>query len=75
MNIRTPFLKKRGGVLFFWVCKLKDLGNAKVRIVNLGVVRRPDDYHWGFNELLEDAPLFWSVSLMTSCSNLRVKKL
>ena len=53
MNIETPFLKKRGGVLSFWACKFKDLGNEKVRILNLGVVRRPDDYHWGFIELLK----------------------
>jgi len=25
MNIRTPFLNKRGGVLLFWACKFEGL--------------------------------------------------
>jgi len=30
--------------LLFWFCKFKSFGNAKVRIVNLGVGRRPDNF-------------------------------
>jgi hypothetical protein len=43
--------------LWFWVCKFKGDRNEKVRIVNLGIVKKPDDYYWGFIEILKDVPL------------------
>ena len=35
----TPFLKKRGGVLLFWVCKFKSPGLCHVFYVTIGLFK------------------------------------
>lgn len=55
--METLFLEKRGRVLLFGPVKKWGTPKSEGLMFNPGVVRRPDDYHWGFIELLKD-PLF-----------------